>query len=130
MRRVQAIALILALLAMPIVLLAQSGLDGAACDRMCCLPHGHHAAQPQNEGSHARDEEMTCHHSPAGHTMKCQMRVNHPAISASPVAPIPPAMLSAGVDVAAPSFTTEIQTRNLEVALPGFDSPPFEPPRL
>jgi hypothetical protein len=130
MRRVQAIALILAVLAMPLVFLAQSGLDGAACDRMCCLLHGHHAAQSQNEGSRAQDEEMTCHHGAAGHSMKCQMRASHHGIFPSPVAPIPPTMLSAEANVAVPDLTTEIQIRNLEVALPGFDSPPFEPPRL
>jgi hypothetical protein len=120
----------LALLAMPLVLLAQSGFDGAGCDRMCCLMHGHHAAQPQNEDSRAQDEEMACHHGAAGHLMKCQMRSNHQRVFSSPAAPIPPTMLSAGANVAAPDITTEIPSRNLEAALPGFDSPPFEPPRL
>jgi len=128
--RAQAITLIFALLAMPLVWLAQSGLEGAACDRMCCLPHGRHATQPQNEGSRAQDKEMTCHHGTAGHSIKCQMRASHHGIFSSPVAPIPPAMLSAGANITAPILTAEIQSRNSEVALPGFDSPPFEPPRL
>jgi hypothetical protein len=129
-RRAQAITLILALLGIPLVLLAQSGPGGAGCDRMCCLTHGHHAAQPRNEGSRAQDEEMTCHHGATGHMMECQMRASHHGSFSSPVAPIPPTMLSAGASIAAPDLTTEIPSRNLEVAISGFDSPPFEPPRL
>jgi hypothetical protein len=129
-RRTQAIALILALLATPLVLLAQSGPGGAGCDRMCCLPHGHHAPQPQTEGSRAQDEEMACHHGPAGHMMKCQMRANHPANLSGPVAPIPPTILTAAGLMAAPAVTNEIPFRFQEEASSGFSTPPFNPPRL
>jgi hypothetical protein len=128
-RRVHAIILVLALLAAPLAFLAQSRLDGAGCDRMCCMSHGHHAAQIERTSDRAESQEMGCHHGAAGHAMKCQMRANHSANLSGPVAPIPPTVLSAAGRVTAPAVTNEISLSFQEKASSGFSTPPFEPPR-
>jgi hypothetical protein len=128
-RRAQAITLILAMLAAPLVLLAQSGPGAAGCDRMCCLPHRHHAPQPQSEGSRAQDEEMACHRGAAGHTMKCQMSARHSGIISGRVAPFPPTILPATGHLAAPAIASETRFSNQNKIPIGFSSPPFEPPR-
>lgn len=131
-KRAQAIVVILALLAVPAMLLADVWTDCShECSRMCCLRHRQPAAPTQPEDiKRASDEEPTCHHRAAGHMMQCQMKMNHSGVFSSSVAPIPPTLLSASARVAAPGVQSEILSRYLRTVLPGFSSPPFEPPRI
>lgn len=98
---------------------------------MCCLRHRQPTAPTRPEGiKRAPDEEPTCHHGAAGHRMQCQMKMNYSGVFSSPIAPIPPALLSAGARVVAPHVESEILSRYLRTALPGYSYPPFEPPRI
>ena len=129
-RRTQSITLIMALPATPLVLLAEGQFAGnEGCDRMCCLRHGHRTTQTQDDDGRAQTPEKNCNRGAVGHAMKCQMRANHSGNLSSPVAPIPPTLLSAGGRMVTPSTASEILFANDQKPSSGFCSPPFEPPR-
>src|SRR5208283_793194 len=99
MRRAQAILVIVAILAAPLALLAR-GVNGDAseCSSMCCLPHGHHAAQ---------HKDMECQHGAAGHIFKCNMTSSRHT-DYGLIAPIVPTVPSAIAFLAIPDNSREI----------------------
>jgi hypothetical protein len=121
MRRAQAILVIIALLATPLALLAR-GVNGEAseCTSMCCLPHGHHAAQ---------HKDMECQHGATGHVFECTMTSGHHT-DYGLIAPVAPTLPSAVAFVAIPDVSRDILAQFGEVSVVGVRSGPFQPPRI
>jgi hypothetical protein len=121
MRRAQAILVIVALLATPLALLAR-GVNGEAseCSSMCCLPHGHHAAQ---------HKDMECQHHGIGHVFECTMNSGrHTAYGL--VAPIVPTLPSAIAFLAIPDVHSDMLAQYRELSAAGLLSVPLQPPRI
>ena len=121
MRRAQAILVIVAMLATPLALLAR-GMNGdlSDCTSMCCLPHGHHAAQ---------HKDMECEHGAAGHVFECTMTSSHHT-NYGLIAPIVPSVPSAKAVVEIPDTNRHTLTQFRELAASGFLSAPLQPPRI
>ena len=121
MRRTQAILVIVALLATQLALLAR-GVSGEAseCSSMCCLSHGHHAAQ---------HKDMDCQHGGMAHVFECAMTSGH-HMDYGLIAPIVPAVPSAVTSVATPDVQRRIFSQFHEVSATGPLSVPFQPPRI
>jgi hypothetical protein len=132
MRRSQAILVIVALLAMPLALLARAVEPGMPdCNGMCCLPHGsHHHAPVRNSSPQPQKDEMACHHGAAGHMMECSMSSGEQRMDYGLFAPFPPAQPSALAFIAGPKFSrfanSQFPAGNLSA---GFLAGLFQPPR-
>ncbi|MGA2900078.1 MAG: hypothetical protein ABSF40_07605 [Candidatus Acidiferrales bacterium] len=121
MRRAQAILVIVALLATPLALLARGvSSEASECSNMCCLPHGHHAAQHKN---------MECQHGGTGHLIECTMTSSHHTAYGL-IAPIVPTVPSAIAFLAIPDNGREILARFGELSTAGLVSVLFQPPRI
>jgi hypothetical protein len=121
MRRAQAILVIVAMLATPLALLAR-GVNGDAsdCTSMCCLPHGHHAAQPKS---------MECQHGGIGHVFECTMTSSHHTAYGL-IAPIVPTVPSAIAFLAIPDVYGDVLPQYSELSAAGLLSVLFQPPRI
>ena len=121
MLRVQAILVIVAMLATPLALLAR-GMNGdpADCTSMCCLPHGHHAAQHKT---------MECEHGATGHVFECSMTSSHHT-DYGLIAPIVPSVPLAKAAVAIPDMSRNVLAQSRELAAAGFLSALLQPPRI
>jgi hypothetical protein len=107
MRRVQIVAVILALLATPLALLARAlSCESSTCTMTCCLPHGH--AGP-----------ATCHCSKSGTRLPDFGRI-------APIAPTAPEDFAA---IDGPDFTHQPILSHSSSTAEGFRSAPFNPPR-
>ena len=132
MRRVQAILVIVALLATPLASLARGVDPGMAdCNGMCCLPHGgHHPAPARNATPGSERDGMACHHGAAGHMMKCGMSSGQPRMDYGLRAPFSPAQPSALAFINRPKVSRLANSQypggNLSA---GFLAGPFQPPR-
>ncbi|MHB8413678.1 MAG: hypothetical protein ACYDDI_17290 [Candidatus Acidiferrales bacterium] len=123
MRRIQAASLIIALLAVPLTLVARAyACAPQKCTMMCCLPHGGHAA-------HAM--KMDCQHSASG-ASACMMRCSSlgKTIDYGLASPIAPTQLSAAPALPAPELARANATAIFPAILNGFPRIPFDPPRL
>ena len=129
MRRGEAILVIVALLAMPLVLLAGTGAGAGGCGRYCCLPH---AAQnsPMSPSENARQtSEMACHRGKLGHLLGCGMNSRRGSSDVALLAPIPPTLLSTSAKLAAPEILRQAFDRQDESSTAGIFTAPFQPPR-
>jgi hypothetical protein len=132
MRRVQAILVIVALLATPLALLARANDSGMAdCNGMCCLPHGgHHHSPARNTAPASNEEDMACDHGALGHMMECSMRSGQPRMDYGLLAPLPPAKTSGVASINPPEVSgignLRFPAGNLSA---GFLAGPFQPPR-
>ena len=132
MRQVQAIFVVVALLAMPLALLARAVDPGMPdCNGMCCLPHGsHHHAPARNSSPEPSKDDMACHHGAAGHMIECSMRSGEERMDYGLLAPFPPAQTSALVYIDRPKVSrignSQFPAGNLSA---GFLAGPFQPPR-
>jgi len=124
MRRIQAASLIIALLAVPLTLVARAYAACAPqkCTMMCCLPHGGHAAHPM---------KMDCQHSASG-ASACMMRCSSSgkAIDYGLASPIAPTQRSAAPALPTPELARANPTVIFSGILSGFPRIPFDPPRL
>jgi hypothetical protein len=121
MRRAQAILLIVAMLATPLALLARGvNSEASECTSMCCLPHGHHAAQ---------HKDMECQHGATGHVFECTMTSRHHA-DYGLVSPIVPTVPSAIALLIIPDVSRQTLAQFREISASGVLSAPFEPPRI
>jgi hypothetical protein len=132
MRRVEAILLIAALLALPLALLG-SGSSNGMCDNYCCLLHGHHMAQTQIP-NYSMDEEkpgegMACHRGALGVFSNCSMKSNSHEMDYTILAPLPPTNLSSTATLVLPVVSRQISVVSSQSPNSGFISIPFEPPR-
>jgi hypothetical protein len=121
MRRAQAILVIVAMLATPLALLARGvSSEASECSSMCCLSHGHHAAQ---------HKAMECDHGATGHVFECSMTSSrHTAYGL--IAPIVPTVPSAVAFLAIPDNGREILAQFGELSAAGLVSVLFQPPRI
>ncbi len=132
MRRVQAILVILALLATPLALLARADDSTMAdCNGMCCLPHGsHHHSPIQHPATEPDQSGMACHHGAPNHLMDCTMKSGQHQMDYGLLAPLPPARPSALASVDVPKLiripASEFPGQDLSA---GFLEGPFQPPR-
>jgi hypothetical protein len=132
MRQVQAIFVVVALLAMPLALLARAVDPGMPdCNGMCCLPHGsHHHAPARNSSPEPPKDDRACHHGAAGHLMECSMRSGEQRMDYGLLAPFPPAHTSALAFIDRPNVSRFGNLQFLADNLPaGFLAGPFQPPR-
>ena len=121
MRRAQAILVSVALLATLLALLARGvGSESPECSSMCCLSHGHHAAQ---------HKAMECQHGATGHLFECSMTSSHHTAYGM-VAPIVPTVPSALAYLAIPDNSREILAQFGELSAAGLVSVLFQPPRI
>ena len=132
MRRIQAILVIVALLATPLALLARAVDPGMPdCNGMCCLPHGgHHHAPARNSSPEPQKNDMACHHGATALMMECSMRSSEQRMDYGLLAPFPPAQTSALAFIAGPKVSrfanSQFPADNLSA---GFLAGPFQPPR-
>jgi hypothetical protein len=121
MRRTQAILVIVAMLATPLAFLAR-GVNGDAseCTSMCCLPHGHHAAQ---------HKDMDCQHRGIGHVFECTMTSSQHTHYGL-ISPIVPTVPSAIAFLEIPDVSREALAPFLEISASAVLAAPFEPPRI
>jgi hypothetical protein len=121
MRRAQAIFVIVAMLATPLALLARGvSSEASECSSMCCLPHGHHAAQ---------HKDMECEHGATGHVFECSLTSSHHTAYGM-IAPIVPTVPSAIAFLAVPDNSREILAQFGELSAAGLVSVLFQPPRI
>jgi len=121
MRRAQAILVIVAMLATPLALLARGvSSEASECSSMCCLPHGHHAAQ---------HKDMGCEHGAAGRLFECSITSSHHTPYGM-IAPIVPTVPSALAFLAIPDISREILAQFGELSAAGLVSVLFQPPRI
>jgi hypothetical protein len=132
MRGVQAILVIIALLATPLALLARAADPGMPdCNGMCCLPHGsHHHAPARNTSPGPSKDDMACHHGATGHMMECSMRSSQQRMDYGLAAPFPPGRTSSLSFIDGPKVSrfaiSQLPADNLSA---GFLAGPFQPPR-
>jgi hypothetical protein len=140
MRRVKAILVIVALLSMPLAVLAQSASeDMPSCGGMCCLPHhGAHHPGPQHATTQVTAPAPTQNHEKS--SAACEHGSSAPLNCAfncgnthavhffvSPLAPTKPSNL-ASVESLEPPAAAKFHLESAHV-LPGFLATPFQPPR-
>jgi hypothetical protein len=132
MRRVQAILVMVALLATPLALLARAVDPGMSdCSGMCCLPHGGHRHSPAKTRAPAsHEEEMACHHRAVGDAMDCSMRSGQSRMDYGLIAPFPPAQTSMVAAIDQPRVSRLVGSQFPAFHLSaGFLAGPFQPPR-
>jgi hypothetical protein len=129
-KRIQAILVIVALLASPLALLARgmSG-DSGDCTRMCCLRHGAHSGAMEHATDSSSSDGMMCHRHAAAHNCECAMSPRQNSMDYGFLAPIAPTSPSAIVGILNPEVSREYFGRQMKMTLSGFLSAPFEPPR-
>jgi hypothetical protein len=136
MRRVKAILVIVALLSMPLAVLAQSASeDMPSCGGMCCLPHhGAHHSGPQQATTHPTTQNRekssaACEHGSSA-PLNCAFNCgNTHAVHffVSPLAPTKPSNL-ASVESLEPPAAAKFHLESVRI-LTGFLATPFQPPR-
>src|SRR6266851_5193915 len=134
--RCQSFLLALMLGVTPVALLARPSAHGKAkCSGVCCRPRVRHVIDPlppspsrteTNGASHG--EEMSCERGAAAHLAMCMVPSNT-EMDYGVVAPLPPAILSAGMPMAGPILFREALAQMSGFPLVGFLPLPFEPPR-
>jgi hypothetical protein len=130
MRRVQAIIVVVALLATPLALLAHAASVGnPGCNRMCCLQHHSHPAHTHHPAKTATAQGAFCHLGGAHQDCSCSMRAGDQQMDYGFLAPIVPATPSAIASVVIPNATRRIASPISALLTTGFLSAPFEPPR-
>jgi len=158
-RRVQALVLVLALLATPLALYARGiASDMPNCNGMCCLPQHHHTSQPTSaeqpaiavHSAPAADSDCPHHHAaPATKASAAQNHANaaaseeashscafHCAMHSKPhamtfglLAPIAPTKPSDLAAIRIAIDTTRAIAASTDLAPSGFLASPFQPPR-
>jgi len=130
MRRLQAIVIVLTLLASPLSLLARASFGmGSDCNDLCCLPHRSHTAHSHAIATNAAESSMACHHGETGHAMECTMKAGHDGMAYGLLAPIAPTTPSPLVGIALPTPSRATLEQFTEFPATGFVATPFEPPR-
>jgi len=112
MRRIEAMLVVIALLAAPFALLACGmACESSSCTMMFCMPHGSH--------SHA-GQSMACH---------CPMRSQSHMPDFSLADGFAPTAPSAPFAIASPEGVRGVFSFNGRSPQSGFASAPFQPPR-
>ncbi len=126
MRRIQAIFVVIALLAAPLAVLARGTAASSpeACGRLCCLWGARHAHQSETPAGRA-----TCHHRSLPRS-DCAMKAlcDH-SLAFSFVSPLPPTVMEAAALLHSLLRTPSALISSPITSLAGFLPAPFEPPR-
>jgi hypothetical protein len=158
-RRVQALVLVLALLATPLALYARGiASDMPNCNGMCCLPQHHHTSQPASaeqpaiavHSAPAADSDCPHHHAAsaakasaaqsnataaasdeAGHScaIHCAMHSKPHTMIFGLLAPIAPTKPSNLAAIRIEVDATRVVAVHSDLAPSGFLASPFQPPR-
>jgi hypothetical protein len=118
--RCKSVLLIVALLAVPLALLAR----GIACDTagmICCSFHG--------SSSRSQNQDVFCGRPTAEHVPVCGTRSGHRPLDYGFIAPIAPTAPEALVVLPVPSTTRQFVAFDSQSTLSGIRAAPFEPPR-
>lgn len=122
MRRAQAILVLLALAALPLVPLVQaSQMQGCACTRACCM------RQRADSASNRAQGKNYCPRPSAHRLCDCGM-MSRTTVSFA-LAPIPPTVMSPLAVLAAPSVSLAANQQLSQHSIFGFSREVFEPPR-
>lgn len=122
MRRAQAILVLLAFAALPLVPLVQaSQMQGCACTRACCMRQ-----QTKSASNRARGTNY-CPRPGAHHVCDCGM-ASRTALEFV-LAPIPPTLMSPLAVLAPPSVSVAAPKQLSHFCIFGFSREVFEPPR-
>ncbi|HVA71759.1 MAG TPA: hypothetical protein VNF02_01510 [Candidatus Limnocylindrales bacterium] len=122
MRRIQAVSVIVALLAVPLALVARGyACAPQNCTMMCCLSSGGHPAHAMN---------MDCQHSSSG-ASACMMRCSSrgKAVDYGLASPIAPTQLAEGFAIPALKVARLSLFPLRDMTSAGFTFEPFQPPR-
>ena len=119
MRRIQAVSLVIALLAVPLALVARGyACASQQCTMMCCLPHTH------------ADAHMKMNCSGAGRVPVCAMQCNsHKNVDYGLASPLAPTQLAEGLALPAPKVARLSFFLVRHMASSGITFEPFKPPR-
>lgn len=127
MRRVQAILVLLALAALPLVpLLQASEMSACACGCACCLRH---AMPSEKAADNTHRATMFCQRDAFTRHSQCGMKANRGNMRASMLGPLPPTMLSALAVLAPPALSLGASLGLIKDSPSGFVPDLFEPPR-
>jgi len=119
-RRIQSVALVLALLAAPLALLSRSyACTASQCAMMCCPAHKH--------GGHALN--MNCAGRGSAGSSACAMKCNsNKNIDYGFASPLAPTQLANGLSLPAPKTARLFSFFPRHMVSPGFTFEPFKPP--
>ncbi|HEX5424493.1 MAG TPA: hypothetical protein VFW94_13170 [Candidatus Acidoferrales bacterium] len=122
MRRAQAILVLLALAALPLVPLVQaSQMDGCTCTLACCM------RQRADSASNRAQGKNYCQRQGVDHVCDCGM-MSRTALEFV-LAPIPPALMLPLAVLAPPSVSLAANQQLSQHSIFGFSREVFEPPR-
>lgn len=126
MRRAQCIFVILAILALPLSLLARALNTTDCCDKMCCLPHHHQhsAAIPAPDPSVAH-----CRENAASHSTQCDLTCANALPDYGLTALMLPAFPLAAASISTPASMRSTIFCSAALASLGFLDLPLQPPR-
>lgn len=131
MQRVQAILVMVALLATPLALLARTTSPSADCDMMCC-PANHSRSTPmpmQNSMHHEANLANHCLYHAADMDMTCCMESGRSALPYGLLAMMAPTNPSAHARLAPPAVSLRSFVTLDPFAPQGSSADLFEPPR-
>ena len=128
MRRMQAILVVLAMLAAPMALLARAGACEQPCCATLCCASKHSAASQQASGKETGG--MLCHRQGQAPSEPCIMKsgCNH-ALDYGFASPLPPTFLMAATVLIVPQLENEITGTAGISPQTGFALMPLQPPR-
>ncbi len=127
--RIQAILLLIALLATPPELVTRVSAQAKdQCHGMCRPARSAHSAAEQRQARASNERGTSCPRGVAGHFAICVGKSKQKVVYEI-VAPQRPAMLSDNQGFSGPQFSSQPLTVQKEFLLPGFLPTPFEPPR-
>lgn len=127
MRRAQAILVLLALAALPLVPLVQaSQMDGCTCTLACCMRQRADSASNRAKGTNSHGTNY-CQRQGVHHVCDCGM-MSRTGLEFV-LAPIPPALMSPLAVLAPPSVSLAANQQLSQHSIFGFSREVFEPPR-
>ena len=129
MQRVQAILVMVALLATPLALLARATPLPADCDMMCCPASQSHSAPIQNLMHHETSTANHCLHHAGEMDGNCYMRSGRAALPFGLLALMAPTNPSSHARLAPPAVSLRSFASLVSFAPQGPSVDLFEPPR-
>ncbi|MGH9758427.1 MAG: hypothetical protein ACRD4M_11880 [Candidatus Acidiferrales bacterium] len=128
MRRVQAILVMVALLATPLALLARTVSPAADCDMVCCPVNRAHSTPMQNEMHHETSTATHCRHA-ASMDMDCCMESGRNALPYGLLALMAPTKPYPHATLTPPSMSLRFFAATNPSTPRGPSTEFFEPPR-
>ena len=131
MLRVQAVVLVIVLVAAPFEALARSlACDMNTCECPCCKPRAMNSSSTHSTSQKAQTVGMPCHHRLSNRGPGCTMTCGHNGANDWAAASFPPTILTAPARLASPEMTRQAVAVSEFSLLQGLHAVPFTPPRL